>query len=432
MADPDDTTQVDETPPDDIRSALTAALAEQESSTEETRPERTERQPAREATERQERPERPERQERQERPERARGPDGKFVRAEGEEAPAASTAPARATPGDPAATEPKPEAADADPLTRATAKWSQADREMLKALPAPAQEFVLRRQREADADYTRKTQEVAREREQLAGFRQQFEPVAQIFAPYREQMAAKGFTPETMIRAWHNVEQRLVQGDGVNVVKGLIEGYQIPVDQIGRALGINVDQINRLLAESNGQEPPPPQAQLPPEVLQRLSAHENWILQQEQHHQAETQRQQQQTTARVMSEIEQFASAVDKTGAPLHPHFHDVEGDMTRLVHAARASGGPVPSMDDLYDQAVWANTSTRAQMLDRERAAQVAQHTAAEETRRREARAHAERSRRAGTSVTGSPGQGAQAPARGRSNGSVRDDLAAAIEQLS
>lgn len=418
MADDTDTDRTDAPlPPDDIRSALTAALAEQETAPPDA-PERPDRQPA-DDREPADRPE--------SRADRARGPDGKFIRAEGDEPPEAPDRPGarRASPESTPPETKSPETAD-DPLAKATAKWSEADRTMLRGLPAPAQEFVLRRQREADADYTRKTQEIAREREQLSGFRQQFEPVAQIFAPYRDQMAARGFTPESMIRAWHNVEQRLVQGDGVNVVKGLVDGYRLDRQQVAHALGLTAPA-------ADGQPAPeaPQHAQIPPELLQRLSAHEAWIMQQDQYRQAETQRQQQQSTARVMSDIEQFASATDKAGAPLHPHFRDVEEDMTRLVHAARASGGPVPSLSDLYDQAVWANTSTRQQMLDRERAAHQAQHTAAEETRRKEARAHAERSRRAGASVTGSPGNGSQAPARGRSNGSVRDDIAAAMEDL-
>jgi hypothetical protein len=128
-----------------------------------------------------------------------------------------------------------------------------------------------------------------------------------------------------------------------------------------------------------------------------------------------------------MSTIDQFRGATDTSGALLHPHYAEVEEHMTRLAIAARTSGKPVPSLNDLYDEAVWANPSTRAQLLEAQRAADQAQHKAAEEEARREARAKAEKARRAGSSVTGSPGQTA-APAH-KGGDTLRSALLAAVE---
>jgi hypothetical protein len=129
-----------------------------------------------------------------------------------------------------------------------------------------------------------------------------------------------------------------------------------------------------------------------------------------------------------MDTIERFKGAADGNGAQLHPHYDEVEEHMTRLAIAARTRGEPVPSLDDLYDQAVWANPSTRQKVLDAKAAADEAQRVAAETRRAKEARAKAEQARRAGSSVTGSPRSGQSGQAEG---GSLRSSLLAAVADL-
>jgi hypothetical protein len=136
---------------------------------------------------------------------------------------------------------------------------------------------------------------------------------------------------------------------------------------------------------------------------------------------------------RVMSTIDQFREAKSPAGALLHPHFADVEDDMTRLAQAAMVRGEEVPSLDELYDKAVWAYPSTRTRLIEERTAADMAQHAATEQKRAAEARAKAERARRAGSSVTGSPGHGQSAAMSGRkANGSIMDDLRSAYEEHS
>src|SRR6185503_4738113 len=101
-------------------------------------------------------------------------------------------------------------AAEEDPIAKLTAKWSETDRAILKGLPEPAKELLLRRTREVDADHTRKTQQLAHERQQIAAFRQDYEPIAQIFAPHAEIMRQKGLTPHAIVQTWASVEQDLI------------------------------------------------------------------------------------------------------------------------------------------------------------------------------------------------------------------------------
>jgi hypothetical protein len=156
--------------------------------------------------------------------------------------------------------------------------------------------------------------------------------------------------------------------------------------------------------------------------MQKLQAFENFVAQQQR-------RESEMTAHQVMSTIGQFRDATDPAGKPLHPHFAEVEDDMAALAHAARARGGDVPSLDQLYDQAVWANTSTRQKLQAEMSAAAEAQRSQAEVRRREEARAKAESARRASASVTGAPGTG-QAASRRQASSSVREALEAAMEE--
>lgn len=396
-------------PAEDIRAALNSAFETQEPAAVVEKP-ATER-PDAASVEKTETP-----------VERARGPDGKFIRAEGDEAPETQETP-ETTPEKPEAEAPetKPEPAASK---EAPANWNEADKATFKALPPQAQEFLLKRHTEMTADYTRKTQEIA-------AYRREFEPIAQMFAPYQDVMRQKGLTIASAVNAWYNVERQLqTQGPAaVEAIAGIVRNYRIPTDQLAVALGIRAGA-----PAQDGTLPPiegAPSAQLPPEIIQRLSAVESFAVQQQQAQQFAAQQAYQSAAAQVQNEIDNFAAAVDSAGQPLHPYFREVEAQIERLVLAARTQGGPIPPLSELYDQAVYANPSTRAQLLATQRAADEAQRAAAEEKRQADARAKAERSRRAGASVSGAPGSNSQAPARPRSNGSVRDDILAASEEM-
>lgn len=60
---------------------------------------------------------------------------------------------------------------------------------------------------------------------------------------------------------------------------------------------------------------------------------------------------------KVSKEVEAFAS--DKA----HPYFSEVQDHITTLLHGSRAAGKEL-SLQDAYDQAVWANPITRAKEL--------------------------------------------------------------------
>jgi hypothetical protein len=392
---PLDDTETQVGAPDDIRSALMAAIDGAE-----TAPEA---------------PETPTPETETDKPTRARGPDGKFAAKEESQ----TETPTPETPKEEAKA-PEGKATTTEP----PANWSEADKAKFKTLPADGQEFLLRRHTAMEADYTKKTTEIA-------AFRKEYEPVAQIFAPHLDALRQSGFTPASLVKAWADVETSLMGGRGVDVVKDIVRQYKIDPQQVARALGLSV------AAPAAGTvQPPAPDApvtpQLPPEIAAKLQGYDQFIAQQQQERAQQAAAQQREAEHRVMSAIDQFSSAKDDAGGLKHPHFAEVEADMTRLMVAARTSGETVSTdrLADFYDQAVWANPSTRAKALEATRAAEQAQHAAAEAERAKEARAKAERARRAGSSVTGSPGTGQSPTQAPKGADSIRAALLAAAEE--
>jgi prophage DNA circulation protein len=86
------------------------------------------------------------------------------------------------------------------------------------------------------------------------------------------------------------------------------------------------------------------------------------------------------------AEIKNFKSAVNETGELLHPHYGQVEAAMNALAQSYVASEQPVPSRVELYEAAVWANSSTRTALLASQK--QAEQSKAAEEARAKAASA--------------------------------------------
>lgn len=312
--------------------------------------------------------------------------------------------------------------------TEPPAHWSQADKDKFKALPAEGKAFVLDRFKAMEGDYTRKTQEVAH-------LKKEYGPVDELFAPHKEVMRQKGFSPRSLIEAWANVEQKLAAGpdSAIDVIKGLIGGYQIPVAKIAAALGIS----------SQAQPQPPGQTDqqatavqdgkvvaLPPEVAAELKALREQVGQFGQRFQtidqreaANRQAQQQAEEQAVDKQVNDFKSAVDEKGQPLHPHFEAVKDHMTFLAQAALASKQqPFPSLKELYETAVWANPTVREQVL-------TAQRQQEEQKRTEEARAKAAAARKAGSSISGAPGSGQAPTGKSSSDLSLGDTIREAVD---
>lgn len=291
------------------------------------------------------------------------------------------------------------------------AKWSKEDREMYKGLDAKAQDFVKRRHADMEADYTRKTQ-------QIATFRKEYDPIDQMFAPHRDVMKQKGFTPSTMVQAWYNVEKQLMEGKGVDIIKGIVSGYKIDPAKVVEAFSGGQPPAVRAAATGDGAASP---NDLPPALKAELDAIKARLAREDEDKAVRARTEADDRVAKITAQIDTFKNEADKSGNLLHPHFDEVEQMMAYLNKSAREAGKPVPPLNELYESAVWATPSTREKLI-------TAQRQTEEQKRTSEAREKAAKAQKAAKSVTGAPGNG-QAPKDKPKGGSVRDAIMEAME---
>ena len=293
--------------------------------------------------------------------------------------------------------------------------WKPADKDMFKTLPEPARQFLLERHRAMHASHTRKMQAIAE-------LKREYEPVEQVFAPHREIMRQRGLTSRALIEGWADVERRLAEGDGVNVIKGIVAGYNIDPARVADALGIGARQAVDAADSKPAAAEAPTSPQVPAEILQEI-ARLRQRAEAEDRAKAEASRLAQAAARqKFLTELEAFKNARDDQGNLLHPHFSDLEEDMAHLALAAKSRGQAIPPLRELYDKAVRANPSTYE-------AQRIADQQSAERRRQDEARAKAAAAKRAGSSVTGAPSAGQPPPGRSSAR-SLREEIVAQLDE--
>jgi hypothetical protein len=246
--------------------------------------------------------------------ERQRGPDGKFVRREGD-APPPVPAPA-AEPG----AQP-PVAPAAAPADAAPAGWTPAAKAKWGTLDTTVKGEIAKRERE-----------IAVGMQRAAEVRQFGDSLAQEFAPYANILAQEGATPQGALRALLETVHTLRYGS----------------DQHKHALFLS-------LAQQYGIDM---QKQIDPE-----KARLQWELDSRNINDQRQQVAQQQALQRdVTGELEQFISA------PGHEHYGAVRMAMAGLMQTGMAT-----NLQDAYDRACWSDPNIRSALQLAENAKRVA-----------------------------------------------------------
>ena len=251
----------------------------------------------------------------------------------------------------------------AEGQTEAPQHWPAQDREMFGKQPKEVQGWLLNRHKAMEADYTRKTQEIAPMRRMKEG-------LDEIFAPFKEKMALDGVDEIGAIKqlvAAHSYLQR----DPGNAIQWLAQQYGIDLKTVG-----------------TGTEEGQP-GKLPPEVDQRFAKLEQAIN-------GSLEQQKKEAFQSNLTKVEQFAGEKDSQGKPLHPYFDDVAEDVAKLLKAGYAS-----DLQDAYDRATYANPQVRAKVL----AASEAERRVKDEAERKKKAAEA---KQAGFDVKGEGSAGA------------------------
>jgi hypothetical protein len=296
-------------------------------------------------------------------------------------------------------------------------RWSASQKEMFKSLPETAQRFLIERHQAMEADHHRKTQAIA-------SVRRDHDAIEALFAPYRDVMQARGITPRQVIEYWADTERRLGQGDGINVIRGIAEGYGLDPAKIAAAFGPTVQPSEQPGAERRGANAPQPQRQSPAQVeaaMAEIARIKERLAAEDRAYAAAARAAQEAGRRKRIADIEKFKSEADEHGNLIHPYAAEVEEDMLHLAYIAQARGQDVPPLHELYDRAVRANPSTY-------QALRLAEQQSAARQQQDEARAKAAAAKRAASSVTGAPGPG-PAPLGRSSARSLREEILAHMD---
>lgn len=308
---------------------------------------------------------------------RVRDASGRFAPADDKES-APAQEPARSISPEPAAATPAPVQTEFTPAPQA---WTNEEKALWGKIPQDAQQAIMRREQNFHRAITVQDEDRNLGRE--------FKRLSQ---PYEAMFASVGANPVQGFNDYLRIAYVLNTADPATKMQAL--------QQVASRHGINLGE-----AQPNSEGQPA----LSPQLMQKISQLEAFQQQQARDLNAWRSQQQQAEMATTMSEIEVFSKD------PAHPYFESVRESMATLINAHVAT-----SLQDAYDQAVWARPDIREKLI----AAQ-----AAPQLREQQSRAKTERARAKAGSVRGGSG-GVPEVAR-NPNASVREDLEAAFSEV-
>lgn len=249
--------------------------------------------------------------------------------------------------------------------TEAPQHWPSKDRDLFAKQPADVKAWLLDRTKSMEADYTKKTMEVA-------PIRRMKEELDVMLAPYRDQYRLQGLDDVGAIR-------QLVAAHDY-----LVRDPQAAIAYLAKSYGVDLTAAS----DPNAPQPDPQMKAIQTELAQFRSERQQEV----------TARQSAEQAAKLQ-EVTSFAEEKDSQGQPMRPYFDDVAQEIKALLSL---NPGPKSRQDlqDAYDRAVYANPNTRAKVT----AAENAKRQASEDAERK---AKADAAKRAGYDVTGQGGLG-------------------------
>lgn len=243
--------------------------------------------------------------------------------------------------------------------------WPAEEKKFFGALPPTLQHAYMNRARSLMADYTKKTQEIARVRQNYAELDRLIQPRAQAWAVagMSPSMAVTQLLALSDFASAKPLEfiQYFAEQRGIDLSKAIGNAQQGQGGYVDPQIRALQEQLATVKRESD---------QVRQEQTRRLEA-------------AKAERQQQ-ATEQLARQIEQFATATDAKGRLVNPYFNEVMDEVTKLLTSGVASG-----LDEAYKMAVRVNPAVHAKMLARSRSLENVK-----------ARARAEAARRAAGSV--------------------------------
>lgn len=273
------------------------------------------------------------------------------------------------------------------PAIEAPSHWSEADKALFEKAPDELKSWMLDRHKAMEADYTRKTQEVAEDRKVAQEFKQTIQP-------YEAIMRSEGATPIQAVTELLNMAYVLRVGtpqQKLQLITNTARQFGVDLSQSTAEPEYRDPQIAALEADVDG-------------LKTKLTSQEMKAAQER--------------AVQIQTQVESFKSETTPEGSPKYPHFEKLRGTMGDLIRISGQKGQAL-SIAEAYEQAAWADKDIRQEILS-------AQQKAAEKKSEAERKAKAEAAKKAkGLGVKGA------APTTGKPK-SIADELSEGWDRAS
>lgn len=247
--------------------------------------------------------------------------------------------------------------------------WSLNDREMFAKQTPEAQKWLLDRSNAMEAAHTKRSQELADERNGMA-------PLNGVVTKWGGYLGQMGATPDQAFDSLMQVEYTLRTGTPAQKVAAL-----------------------RKIVTDYGITAPKEGEDLTPAADPRVDALQHQIQQMTAGQQQQQRAAQQAQVAQAAREVETFRNEMTEAGKPAHPYFGEVEAEMTKWAQADLAAGVQ-PEIKSLYERACWSSPAVREKLIAEQTA--VAQAKQAEDVKKKRA---------AGATISGAGSAPAEKP---------------------
>ena len=250
-------------------------------------------------------------------------------------------------------------------------------------MDATGQHLFMKRYKDLEGDYTKKTQS-------LAKYRKRQEAFDEIMKPHMDDFSRAGMDEVGAVRQLLAAHDYL-RKDPKQAIQWLAKNY-----------GVDISEVGLDTAEDDYADPQV-------KALQQQVAQLQGFLNQQQ------QTQMQSVQQDTQSMIDKFASAKDANGNPKHPHFEEVRDRMGVLIQ-----GNQAQDLESAYEMAIYADPKLRQSLMDNYAATKTQKEVKTEAVKK------AKKAQR--STVRGNPTPAEKALPTGLS---VRDTIMKSIQQL-
>ena len=207
--------------------------------------------------------------------------------------------------------------------------WAKEFKARFEKLDPNGQHLFMSRYKDLEADYTKKTQN-------LAQYRKRNEALDEIYGPYKDDFQRAGM-------------------DEVAATRQLLAAHKYLKEDPKQALKWLANSYGVDLGEVTGDAPQDDEYTDPQiKSLQQQVAQLSGFIQNQQR------TQQQNQVESTQSIIDQFAQAKDEQGNIKHPHFESLRDTMGVFINSGKAK-----DLDQAYEMAIYSDPKLRAEMIE-------------------------------------------------------------------